>query len=129
MGVLDDDGRVATGLSVGRIGIGLGAVVAPRLTSRLFGFPTADVTPSAIVMARLFGVREAVLGATTLWWVRDHPPTRTVAGVNAAVDGADTVALTMSLFTGRRPLRAILGSLALSIPFAILWGRMASRAG
>ena len=59
-----------------RIAIGIGALVAPRLIAKLFGFDP-EKNPQSSYFARLFGIRDIVLGVGTLrttgpsrrlWW-------------------------------------------------------------
>lgn len=127
MGMLDDDKATATALSAGRVAFGLSSLLTPRLAGKIIGFPGAEVTPSAIVMARFFGVREVAIGAVSLLWLREHEPTRMFAALNGAVDAGDTIFCALSLGSKGSPKRALIGSLALSAPYAALWFRMAQR--
>ena len=54
-----------TGLSRGRIGVGLLAVARPPLAGALFGFDPPG-NPQLPTMTRLFASREVALGATLL---------------------------------------------------------------
>lgn len=63
-------------LSGVRLGIGVGAWLAPELTGKLFGLDP-DANPQLAFMARLFGVRDIALavgtgatppGSRTVWW-------------------------------------------------------------
>lgn len=49
-----------------RMSLGAGAILAPRRTARLFGFPDAQQTPMARLVGRWFGVREIVLATLAL---------------------------------------------------------------
>jgi hypothetical protein len=53
------------GLSLGRIAIGLLALVQPALAARLFGLDVAK-NPQTPYLARLFGSREVAIGTATL---------------------------------------------------------------
>jgi hypothetical protein len=53
--------QLIQGLVGGRAAIGVGAWLAPRLSSRLFGLDS-DANPQAPYLARLFGARDAALG-------------------------------------------------------------------
>jgi hypothetical protein len=84
-------GRILTTL---RFVIGSGPWVAPRLSGRLFGLDP-DGNPQLTYMARLFGVRNLVLGCTLastegdtrrLWWQ-----------VGVAVDAVDAVASVLAM--------------------------------
>jgi len=75
-----------TGLSLGRIVIGVGALAAPTATARVFGLdPVAN--PQLDYMGRMFGAREIALGAVTL--VSRGALRRNLTAVGVAVDGAD----------------------------------------
>jgi hypothetical protein len=75
-----------TGLSLGRIAIGVGALAAPATTARVFGLDPA-ANPQLGYMGRMFGAREIALGAVTL--VTRGPLRRNLTAVGIAVDGAD----------------------------------------
>ncbi|GAA4097610.1 DUF4267 domain-containing protein [Nocardioides kongjuensis] len=77
-----------TGLSLGRIAIGVGALTAPSTTARVFGLDPA-ANPQLGYMGRMFGAREIALGAVTL--VSRGPLRRNLTAVGIAVDGADLV--------------------------------------
>lgn len=75
-----------TGLSLGRIAIGVGSIASPSLTARMFGLSPAN-NPQLGYFARMFGVREIALGALTLMAKGDTRRTMVLAGI--AVDGGD----------------------------------------
>lgn len=75
-----------TGLSLGRIAIGIGSIASPTLTARMFGLSPAN-NPQLGYFARMFGVREIALGGLTLLAKGDARRTMVLAGI--AVDGAD----------------------------------------
>lgn len=54
-----------TGLSLGRIAVGVLSLVQPALAAKLFGLDV-DNNPQGPYLARLFGSREVALGAATL---------------------------------------------------------------
>src|SRR5258708_37493977 len=93
----DLDGRLrglATNLSYGRAVVGAAALLAPRITGMLMGFPKDEMTPSAVAMGRFFAVRELVVAGATLRAVaaggRDTPvfAAHTPGGGGAALGGA-----------------------------------------
>lgn len=55
-------GHLLVGL---RIAVGVGALLAPRTVGRLFGLDMA-ANPQAVYFARLFGIRDIVLGVGAL---------------------------------------------------------------
>ncbi|WP_436699701.1 DUF4267 domain-containing protein [Nocardioides sp. BYT-33-1] len=75
-----------TGLSLGRIAIGTGALVAPSTTARVLGLDPAS-NPQLDYLGRMFGAREIALGAVTL--VSRGALRRNLTVVGIAVDGAD----------------------------------------
>jgi hypothetical protein len=116
---------VATAMSAARMGIGVSALLAPGLASRVLGFPRQHDNPTSRLVGRLFAVREIALGAYTAAHVQNDPVRPELYLLNAAVDGGDAVACTLSLLGRRGVGRAAAGSLALAVPFAatFLWLR------
>ncbi|MBM9459004.1 hypothetical protein JK386_03745 [Nocardioides sp. zg-536] len=97
-----------TGLSLGRIGLGIGALVAPDRTAELLGLDSA-ANPQLSVYGRMFGAREVALGAITL--VAGGALRRNLTLVGMAVDGAD-VAAAVSALRSRTMPTASAGSFA-----------------
>ena len=58
--------RTVAAIAALRMGLGIGAILAPRKTARLFGFPDVQQTPMARLLGRWFGVREIVLATLAL---------------------------------------------------------------
>lgn len=87
-----------TGLSLGRIAIGVGALVAPGPTAKAFGLDPAG-NPQLGYFGRMFGAREVALGAVTL--ASKGALRRNLTLVGIAVDGSDvaTGALELSART------------------------------
>ena len=73
-------------LAAGRIVVGLGLLVAPRLVGRAWIGDDAD-RPGATVFARALGIRDLLLGAFAL-----RSPIPHVVGACAAADAVDLVA-------------------------------------
>jgi hypothetical protein len=92
-----------TGLSLGRIIIGIGAFVAPELTAKLFGL-TPETNAHLPFMSRLFGAREVAVGAVTL--VAKGDARRKLAMVGVAVDAADATNGVLELQSKRVPVLA-----------------------
>ena len=80
-----------------RTGLAVSTLAAPRLSGRVFGIDTRR-QPAAPYLARLFGIRNAVLalGLARLDAVRDP---RTLLALNVGVDLADAAS---GLSAGRR---------------------------
>jgi hypothetical protein len=77
-----------TGLANARIGLGVLALFAPGLASRVFGLDTSQ--RQLTYMFRMFGSREIALGAATLAAPAQLRQKIVCAGV--AVDAADAIA-------------------------------------
>jgi len=71
-----------TGLSLGRIGIGLASLVKPDLVQSTMGTTTSNP-----LLTQWFGSREVALGAATL--LASGSARRTLVLIGMAVDGAD----------------------------------------
>lgn len=89
-----------TGLSLGRIAIGIGALVAPVPTAKAFGLDPAN-NPQLGFFGRMFGAREIALGAVTL--VSRGALRRNLTLVGMAVDGADAASGAAELTSGTVP--------------------------
>lgn len=89
-----------TGLSLGRILIGIGALFAPSTTAKLFGLdPTAN--PQLGIFGRMFGAREIALGAVTL--VSRGSLRRNLTAVGISVDAADAASGVLEIGAGGMP--------------------------
>ena len=101
----------ATSLAVARIVIGAAAWVAPERSLRA---SMLDDAPQSPLLLRLFGVRDAALGAVTLMAPTSARPALVKVGM--AVDGADAAAALLALRSGAvRPTTGLLfAGLALS---------------
>ena len=86
-----------TGLALGRIAIGVGALASPDLASKLFRLDGAN-NPQLPYMTRMFGSREIALGAATL--VAKGSARRRLVALGIFVDGADAFAGYDAMRTG-----------------------------
>ena len=92
-----------TALSVARIVIGTGAFLAPARSLRASAL---DDTPQSTLLLRLFGIRDAALGAITLMAAPSARPALLKVGM--AVDGADAAAALAALKSGAvRPVTGV----------------------
>ncbi|HWJ07724.1 MAG TPA: hypothetical protein VNS46_00015 [Nocardioides sp.] len=89
-----------TGLSLGRIVVGIGSLLAPSATARLFGVDAA-ANPQLGVFSRMFGAREIALGAVTLASKGSLRRNLTVVGI--AVDGSDIASGALEVASGGLP--------------------------
>lgn len=84
--------RTAGGLAAARAAIGLGFLVAPRLTMRAAGL-ASNAGRSTSIAARLFGAREVVLGVMVLERLRFGTPEATLLRFNGMCDAMDAIVL------------------------------------
>ncbi|MGY2874732.1 hypothetical protein ACVW00_001922 [Marmoricola sp. URHA0025 HA25] len=90
------------GLALGRIAIGVTALVSPDLAAKLFRLDAAR-NPQLPYMSRMFGSREVALGAITL--VSKGKARRKLVALGMAVDGADAFAGYDAMRAGLVPQR------------------------
>lgn len=107
-----------TGLSLGRIAIGIGAVAAPDLANKLFRLDGPG-NPQLPFMTRMFGSREIALGLVTL--VSKGAARRNLAAIGMAVDGADAYAGYEAMRTGSVTNKVGIGLVAPAV-FAVVAG-------
>lgn len=113
-----------TGLSLGRIAIGVGSIASPTRTARLFGLSPA-ANPQLGYFARLFGVREIVIGTLTLLAKGSNRRTMVLAGI--AVDGGD--AATGAIALARKEVPLLSGGMLIAVALgAVGSGAAAARA-
>lgn len=86
-----------TGLALGRIAIGAGALASPDLASKLFRLDGPG-NPQLPYMTRMFGSREIALGLVTL--LSRGAARRKLVALGIAVDGADAFAGYDAMRTG-----------------------------
>lgn len=94
-----------TGLAAGRIVLGTAAWAAPAATARLFGVRAKD-NPEALLMGRLFAVRDAALGIGGLQTSGDARKLMLALGVGC--DVMDAAAAVLALRSERIPTSAAL---------------------
>lgn len=91
-------------LAFGRATIGVGAIVAPRLMSTVFGVDPAE-NPAAPFLMRVFGARELYMASPFLMTSPDLDEGELAARA-APVDAADAVAALAAGLRGYLPWRA-----------------------
>jgi hypothetical protein len=116
-----------TGLALGRILLGISALISPGLTMKLFRLHPSG-NPQLPYMSRMFGSREVALGALTLATSGTTQRNLVVAGV--AVDAADAASgyLAGREGTVSKPTSAFLtlpalGAVAAGVAGLVLAGR------
>lgn len=120
-----------TGLSLGRIVVGVAALASPEQAAKISGLDPA-ANPHLDYFTRMFGAREVALGAITL--VSRGPLRRNLTLVGMAVDGSDAVTGVLGLTEGKlpKPASGILVGVALGAVgsglSALLRGRRTAKA-
>ncbi|MGE0321466.1 MAG: hypothetical protein AB7K71_18020 [Polyangiaceae bacterium] len=111
-------GYVVIGMGVMRLLIGAAPLFAAGITSRLLGFPAAHDTPTARLMARMFGVRDMGLGVLAFYAVAQPALAAPVFLFNAAMDAGDLASISVPLIKRQGIDRAAW----LSAGFAVMGG-------
>jgi hypothetical protein len=106
---------------LGRMAIGIGLAAAPRQALGALGF--SEVSDEAVVVSRIAGGRDFVLGALTLLAIDDPDRLRRAHLACAAVDAGDAGAFGAALGRGGDLRDAGLRGLAAAVPATIagLW--------
>jgi len=112
---------IISAMGVGRIAIGLAPFLAARPTSRALGFPQSHDTPTARLMARLFGVRDVGLGALAFYAVAHPEAASFLLLFNASMDGGDLLSTAIPLAKRQGIDRGALTSAAFALTGGICW--------
>lgn len=84
--------REAQRLAAGGLVLGVVVFAAPRRAARLLGLPATHVNGSALLMARLYAIREAARGVQLIGEARSESgPSHATALLNAGIDTGDAV--------------------------------------
>lgn len=108
-------------MAVGRILLGLAPFVAARPTSRLLGFPVDHDTPTARLMARLFGVRDIGLGALVFWALAHREALPFALVFNLFMDAGDLVSAAIPLVRRQGIDRGALSTGACALVGGLSW--------
>ena len=96
-----DTRTTVLGLARGRIVTGLAMLILPGLMLRVL-FGRRASTPSARVLARMFGAREVVLGVGTVTSVKERTQDAEWVSASAVADAVDGLAMAFSPGVPRR---------------------------
>ena len=107
--------RYAGAMLAERVGVGAAAGLAPGALLKSFGISEDEDSPTLRYFARLFAVRNVVLGV--LVWDARHDPHRLerLAWINAATELVDAAAGAAPLMTGRTKPQAAAGAIGASL--------------
>jgi hypothetical protein len=109
-----------------RVVVGALVGLTPGLAVKLFGLPPESDTPLVRYVGRIFGIRNAVLGAM-LWEARDDPARlERLATLNALAEGVDAVSASLPLVRRQGIDRAAVATFATSL--SVMAGFLALRA-
>lgn len=111
-----------------RVAVGAAAGLAPGALLKAFGIDESEDSPTLRYFARLFAVRNAVLGV--LVWQARHDPAQLerVAWVNAATEIVDAAAAAAPLATGRTRPSAAVGAIGASLAVSAAFAGLALKA-
>ena len=115
--------RTAALIAAGRAAVGLATLAAPRAARAVSGLG-GEPGSSERVLARLFAVREAALGAAVLAECAAGVPGRASLMLNGATDAGDAVTLLSALRHGGARRAAVLG-LPLAAAVSATWAWLA----
>jgi hypothetical protein len=104
---------LASGL--GRAAIGVGMLAAPELSLRALGL--TEVRPATVMVSRIAGIRDLVLGVATLAALEDRDRLRAATLASAVADAGDTFAFGLALGTTERTAGA--RGIAAALPAAV----------
>jgi hypothetical protein len=117
---------LTTTMVVERVVVGALVGLTPGLTVKLFGLPPEADTPLVRYVGRIFGIRNAVLGAM-LWEARgDAARLERLATLNAVTEAVDAVSATVPLVRRQGMDRVAASTFATSL--AVMAGFLALRA-
>lgn len=111
-------------LALVRAALGVGSLLAPRVTGKVFGIDV-DANPAAPYLARLFGARELYMASPFLMPAPGLDE-QELAARAVPVDAADTVAALAAGLKGYLPWRAVVPA-AGAAAFATYLGTQAQR--
>jgi hypothetical protein len=120
--------KYAAVMLVERVGVGLAAGIAPGALLKAFGISEEEDSPTLRYFARLFAVRNVVLGV--LVWDARHDPARLarLAWINAATEVVDAAAGAAPLISGKTQPQAAAGAIGASLAVSAGFVGLAIRA-
>lgn len=106
--------RYTAAMLAERVLVGGAAALAPGALLQGFGIDPSEDSPTLRYFARLFGIRNAVMGVL-LWQVRNDPRLLArMAAVNAATEALDALAAAVPLATGKTKPQTAAGAIGAS---------------
>lgn len=108
-------------MSLARVILGLSPFVAAGPLVKLLGFPAHHDTPTARLMARLFGVRDLGLGLLTLYCLKSPEMLKVCVLFNVFMDAGDIVSVVPTLAFRQGLDRAAISCAALALFGGSCW--------
>ena len=98
-----------------RVGVGAAAGLAPGALLKAFGIDESEDSPTLRYFARLFAVRNVVLGVLVWDARRDPQRLERLAWINAATELVDAAAAAAPMIAGRTKPQAAVGAIGASL--------------
>jgi len=111
---------VARAISYGRVGAGLALLVAPRPIIGLW-LGTARDDANVALLARTFGVRDALIGLGAVLAQRQGQPLRYWIRAGAVSDAADAVVSLAAFARNPNPLRFLIAAVSAGSAITLAW--------
>jgi hypothetical protein len=109
-----DDRALGRGVAFGRVAFGLASLLAPKV---VFRSVAGDASPGMVLMLRIFGIRDVVLGAGALRSLAGESTDTSWVAMGALADTADAVVATT--FRKEIGTAATAATLGLAIPASL----------
>lgn len=121
--------RYTGALLAERVLVGGAAALAPGALLKGFGIDESEDSPTLRYFARLFGIRNAMMGIL-LWHVRNDPRALArMAALNAATEALDAIAAAVPLATGKTRPQAAASAIGASVAVGAGFAGLALAAG
>ncbi len=111
---------MARAISYGRVGAGLAFLVAPRAIARLW-LGTARDDAGVALLARTFGVRDALIGLGAVLALRQGQPPRHWIQAGASSDAADAAVSLAAFVRNPHPLRLLIAAVSAGSAITLAW--------
>ena len=117
---MDAIGSVVRTISYGRVAAGMAFLVAPDPIAALW-LGTARDDAGVALLARTFGVRDALIGLGAVLAQRQGQPLRYWIGAGAASDAADAVVSLTVFARSPNPLRFLIAAVSTGSAITLAW--------
>ncbi len=111
---------IVRAVSYGRVGAGMAFLVAPSPIAALW-LGTARDDVGVALLARTFGVRDALIGLGAVLAQRQGQPLRYWIGAGAASDAADATVSLAAFARNPNPLRFLIAAVSAGSAITLAW--------